>query len=59
MSFAPWIASIAALISVACAILSYRLNRSIREEAKSDDRLVVGTPAQPALREPKQAMSHW
>ena len=50
MSYAPVISAASALVSVACTVLSYRINRAIREEAKSDDRLVVGAPTQPGLR---------
>ena len=50
------LAALAALFSAACAVLSYRLARSIYNEAKSDDRVVVGKLSYPELRERSHAM---
>lgn len=50
-NFAPVVSAVAAVVSVVCAVLSFRMNRSIRDEAKSDDRIVVGKPLHPDLRE--------
>lgn len=44
------VSSIAAVIAVVCAVLSYRLNRKIHMEAKADDRMAFGKPYQPDLR---------
>ena len=54
-SFGPYISALAAVVSVICAILSYRLNKSIRLESLSDDRLVFGKVWQASLQNYKHA----
>lgn len=51
------ISSFAAVVSVACAVLSYRLNRKINDQNNADDRLVIGKPYRPELRERKHSES--
>ena len=44
------LSSLAAIFSGACAFLSYKLAASIRDELKSDERIVAGVPIHPELR---------
>ena len=55
ISFSPYISALAAVISVICAVLSYRMNKSIRLESLSDDRLVFGKVWQANLQNRKHA----
>lgn len=45
------LSALAAIFSGACAFLSYRLATNIRNELKSDERIVCGIPIHPVLRE--------
>jgi len=45
------LSALAAIISGTFAFLSYRLARKMREELKTDERIVAGTPIHPALHE--------
>lgn len=45
------LSSLAAIFSGICAFLSYKLSTTIREELKSDERIVAGVPIHPNLRE--------
>ena len=44
------LSSLAAIFSGACAFFSYKLAASIRDELKSDERIVTGVPIHPDLR---------
>ena len=50
-------ATLAAIFSCVCAVLSYRLTRKIQNELKSDERIVHGTPIHPDLRGPAYSSS--
>lgn len=49
--------ALAAGLSGWCAILSYRLSKSLYADLKSDERIVCGQPFQPDLREQSHADS--
>lgn len=51
------ISSLAAVVSVVCVVLSYRLNRRINDQNIADDRLVIGNPYRPELREREHSKS--
>lgn len=44
------LAALAAVFSGICAFYSYRLSQKIRDEWKTDEQLVLGTPIQPNLQ---------
>lgn len=54
-TFAAALSALTAVFSGTCAVLSYRLARSIQNELKSDERLIVGTASHPALLERSHA----
>lgn len=45
------LSSLAAIFSGACAFLSYNLATKIRDELKSDERIIAGVPIHPDVRE--------
>ena len=49
------LAALTAIFSAATAYRSYRLTRAIHEDAKSDERLIVGAISHPELRERSHA----
>lgn len=51
------LSALAAIFSGACAFLSYKLSRKIQDELKTDERIVVGIPIHPDLREPAHSTS--
>lgn len=52
---AAFLGATAAIFSGITAFRSYRLSQKIRDELKSDERIVAGTPTHPDLREPSHS----
>jgi len=51
-TLAAVLATLAVIFSGICAFFSYRLAKKVKDELESDDRIVVGVPIHPGLREP-------